>query len=558
MSENNKYFLGLDEVSGGVNSGVDKGLKDEYIAHFANVLGCKTVRVWLRTNEVIKIREGDKIEFIAEGLINLHNYIEKLRRHGVERFLLLDWGFVYPYGYHATDRNVVPDPKREPEMYRRFLFLQQRVRFEIASNFSFINHFESTNEPEGELGNFLHKNGYHFDGKDNKDFVFTRDEIEDIVLDLNYFETIGVKMANKNNKMLLPSFCNFEYAPSYLDDIYNKIESGNYPTVGALKSNKVDSFFEILNWHPYNMFDTEINDYWLDTQEKLREVILKHNDADRKVWYTENGWSDFKREKERDLIGGRFVKLLQVVKEKLPWVETVFLFRLFNLANRPENEGEDNFGLVHNEFDWFNPLLPKPSIIEIYKYLYGEDASLEPLYKFCKVRERELFPYFNLKEGKGTYKVLVLGNHIAYQKAAPWNKYNESKGMDASTKEKDYPHLLFNGLKEKHPDIDMTVIDMRNWVRCFYYEKLYQYLEPFKNQKYDLVIVRLGENMVECAYNDFPFKDYLYSLCEYFRSDNTKFILTSLIDNNIKVNAHIKEVAKRLNATYVDFESTTQ
>ena len=64
------------------------------------------------------------------------------------------------------------------------------------------------------------------------------------------------------NCAILPSFCNFEYAPSYLDDIYNKIESGNYPTVGALKSNKVDSFFEILNWHPYNMFDTEINDYW--------------------------------------------------------------------------------------------------------------------------------------------------------------------------------------------------------------------------------------------------------------------------------------------------------
>ena len=34
------------------------------------------------------------------------------------------------------------------------------------------------------------------------------------------------------------------------------------------------------------------------------------------------------------------------------------------------------------------------------------------------------------------YHVLILGNHIAYQKNAPWNEYYNSRGMDASSIEK--------------------------------------------------------------------------------------------------------------------------
>lgn len=551
-----KYLYGLDEVSCYVNPGNDKSLKDEYIAHFANAFNCKTIRIWLRTNEIIKITEGDKIEFVAEGIIRLHNYIETLRKKGVERFLLLDWAFVYPYGYHATDRNVVPDPKKEPEMYKRFLLLQQRVRFEIASNFSFINYFESTNEPDCTGGSFFHKNGFRPNGENNEEYIFTRDEVEDIILDLNYFENLGIKMANKDAKILIPSFCNLEYAPQYLDDIYNKIESGKYPTIGAVKSNRIESFFAVLNWHPYNLVSTEINDDWIKSQNKLREIILKHNDGNRPVWYTEVGWSDCKREAEKNIIGKRYIDLLTMVEEKMPWVETVFFFRLFNLANRPESEGEDNFGLVYNEYDWYNPLLPKPVSVDIYKHINGKNASIEPLYKFCKIRDRELLPFINMKNGSdNTYNVLVLSNHIAYQRKAPWNNFNESRGLGSSKPDKDFVHILFNKLNSKHPNLDMTVVDMRNWERCFYYEDFYQELNKFKDKKYDLVIVRLGENVVDCAFNDYPFKEHLLKLCNFFKDKNTKFIVTSVFDNNLKINAHNKEVAEKLNAPYIDFEN---
>ena len=554
MIRNDEFFLGLDEVSCQVNAGCDKSLKDEYIAYFANALKCKTVRVWLNTKEIIKIKENDRIEFIANGLINLHNYLSTLSKAGVKRFLLLDWGFVYPYGYHATDKWVVPDPKSEPEMYKRFLKLQQNIRFEIASNFSLIEFFESTNEPDGEAGMFLHKNGFHMDGKNNEKYIFTRDEIEDIILDLNYYENLGVKEANEDAKMLIPSFCNLGYTPQYLDNIYTKIESGKYPTVGENKSNKIEDFFEILNWHPYNMISVQINDDWIKSQENIRKIILKHHDGERRVWYTEMGWSDFGREDEKIDIGKRHVEFLEYVSNNMPWVETVFCFRLFNLVNRPETESEDYFGMMYNEYDWYNPLSPKPAMEAVYKYINNTD-NVEPLYKYALVKVRELFPFNRFGDSDNdSFKVLILGNHIAYQKHAPWNEYFNSRGMDASRAEIDFVHLLHSKLKTKHQKIETTVVDMRNWESTFYHEEMYKQLSKFKDREYDLVVVRLGENIGQFSFNDHVYKDYVIKLGNFFKSDKTQLIITGVIENKPHIEEHQKLAAESLNCEFVSLE----
>ena len=545
-----KYFYGLDEVSCDVNSGCDKSLKNEYIAHFAKAFNCKSARVWLLTKEVIRIRKDDEIEFIPEGLTKFHNYIEKLRRAGIERFLLLDWGFVYPYGYKATDNWVVPDPKTEPETYKRFMLLQQKVRYEIANNFSFIQYFETTNEPEGDLGPFLHKNGYNKNRIENEK-VFTREEIEDIVLDLNYFETLGIKEAYRNNKMLLPSFMNFDYAPGYLDRLYTKIKSGKYPTIGPAKSNKIESFFEILSFHPYNLKSSNINEDWYESQRKLRDVMIKHNDQDRKVWFTEIGWSDMKRDPEKYNVAKRYIDLFEAVKT-MPWVETVFLFRLFNLANAPENEGEDNFGLIYNAYDWKSPLAPKPAAIEIYKYIHGENAPLDELYKFAsKGKERVLFPHKIINPCEKAYRILILGNHITYQSEAPWNNVNEAKGLDASSSKKDFAHLLFNELKTKRENVEMTLVDAREWETGFFADYINEELAKFNNNP-DLVIVRFGEDIVDCVLNDYNYQDYLKKLCSIFKNEHNQIIITSTFKGKRVVDEYHKKVAEELGYEFVD------
>ena len=123
--------------------------------------------------------------------------------------------------------------------------------------------------------------------------------------------------------------------------------------------------------------DVEINDYWLSTQYALYDVMKAHGDKDKKVWYTEAGWADFKRLSEKEVIGDRFIKLFETIYAKLPFVETVFPFRLFTLANRIENEGEDNFGLIYNEYDFDYSLTPKDSAIKIF-FSNGIFCSLTP------------------------------------------------------------------------------------------------------------------------------------------------------------------------------------
>lgn len=545
------FLLGLDEVSGEVNSNCDKSLKNKYITYFSKLYGCKVMRVWLLTKEIIKIKPNDEIEFIPKGMIKFHNYLESLRKAGIEKFILLDWGFVYPYGYKASDAWVVPDPKSEPETYKRFMLLQQKVRYEIANNFSFIRYFESTNEPDGEVGTFLHKNGYNFTPED-KEHIFTRDEVEDIILDLNYFENLGVKEAYKDNKMLLPSFCNFDYGPAFLDSIYKKIESGNYPTIENVKSNKIESFFEIINFHPYNLISVEINDDWFKTQTNLRDVMIKHNDARRKVWYTEIGWCDFKRKDEKKRIAKRYIDLFNALKT-MPWVEVVLLFRLFNLSNRTETEAEDNFGLFYNEFDWKRPLSPKPAAIAIYKYLYGDNASLAPLYKFAlNAKEVPSFPYKVINKNPNAYKVLILGNHITYQEKAPWNELNESMGLNASKEENDYAHILLNNIMKNDKEVEMTLVDLREWETCFYFDDLYKDLGKFQNNKPDLVIFRLGETVGACSLNDHNYGDYFAKLCHYFKTEDNQIIVTSTFKGKKTVDDFHKQVAKDNGYAYVD------
>ena len=195
--------------------------------------------------------------------------------------------------------------------------------------------------------------------------------------------------------------------------------------------------------------------------------------------------------------------------------------------------------------------MPKPSAIAIYKYVHGENASLQPLYKFAKVNEKNYFPHTVINEG-GKYKVLVLGNHITYQNKAPWNGLNESKGLDASKVNRDYAHMLFDKLQDKLGDVEMTLVDMRTWETCFYYSEIYPKLAQFKDKNIDLLIVRLGENVGSCSLNDHPFKEHLLKLINYFKGENTKVILSTTIGDKPKVDTACQELAKEKDIPLID------
>lgn len=382
----NSFEIGLCETSCEVNDHLDRGLTNEIIAHFAGEFGATTMRIWLRFHEFATCDSNDNVVLKEDRVIKLRAYLNALQAKGVRDFSLLSWSFLYPEDFACKDGWAVPDPVKESDKYVRFLKVQKKLYELIAERFPEIDYFEPTNEPDGGSGDFLHREGFVF-GKtkeENESYIYSQDEIVKIVLDLSYFTNAGVKKYNANAKVLFPGFWNVESAPTYLTKVFMALQSGEYPSVGNEHSNKQEDFFEVMNFHPYSLITGEIDEGWLKTQMRLYDVMKKFGQADMPVWYTEAGWSDFAREKDKQLIGGRFLKLFEVVEEKLPFVKKIFLFRLCTLADRLETVGEDNFGLIYNVFDEKRSGEPKPVAITLAKHFNGEDYDVTRLYKFAK------------------------------------------------------------------------------------------------------------------------------------------------------------------------------
>lgn len=549
----NNVFFGIDEVSSELNRDFDKGLKNEYISYFAHLFHAKVMRVWLKTYELFKVAENDELIFLMDGLNNFHDYLYSLRKNGIDKILLLNWGFVYPYGYNAHDCFTCPDPINEPAFYQRFIALQEKAFYEIARNFPEIAFFEPINEPDSIECLNLHRNGYVVGRDNNEEYYFSKDERENIVLDLCFYEGRGVKKAYANNKIVFPGFCNYKDAPKYLDDIYSKIESGNFPSIGNIKSSKITDFFDIMSWHPYNLKDSEINDYWLETQNTLFNVMIKHGDSSRKVWYTEIGWSDFGRITSLEKIKRRYNDLMNYIDKVQPFVECVMFFRMFNLATRCENEGEDNFGLFYNAYDWETPLVPKPSAITLYKRINGENASLEPLYKYAKNRERILFPKKVFNKNKDAYKVLFLGNSITYQESVENNHWRIARGLGSSSINNDYVHLFLDEIGKEKSNIQYTIVDLRNFEKTFFADDILNELFNLDLDKPDLVIVNIGDYVGRCAFADTSFARYFERLIKHFAS--SKMIVTSSFSGFDEINESIEEVCQNSSIPFVDISS---
>ena len=386
MVRSNSFEFGLCETSCEVNDHLDRGLTNEIIAHFAGQFGATAMRVWLRFHEFAHCDSNDNVTLKEDRVEKLRAYLDALKAKGVKDFSLLSWSFLYPEDFACTDGWAVPDPVAEAGKYVRFLNVQKKLYELIAQRFPDICYFEPTNEPDGTSGDFLHREGFVF-GKpmeENKPYIYTQEEVVKIVLDLSYYTSAGVKKYNANAKVLFPGFWNVDSAPMYLTKVFTALKSGAYPSVGEEKSDQQKDFFEIMNFHPYSLKTGYIDDGWLETQTNLYNVMVKFGQADMPVWYTEAGWSDMGREEEKEIICGKFLKLFEVVGEKLPFVKKIFLFRLCTLADRKETEGEDNFGLIYNVFDEKRGGQPKPVALTIAKYVNGEDYDLTPMYKFAK------------------------------------------------------------------------------------------------------------------------------------------------------------------------------
>ena len=105
------------------------------------------------------------------------------------------------------------------------------------------------------------------------------------------------------------------------------IKSGEWPSTNP------DKYFDYLAWHPYS-YTSEPDDRWVEVNNELYAVSQKYEKRNKKVYLTEFGYPhtldinnpDGAIERNTEWI----LKAYKLVEEKMPYVESMHCFRLFD------------------------------------------------------------------------------------------------------------------------------------------------------------------------------------------------------------------------------------
>lgn len=135
---------------------------------------------------------------------------------------------------------------------------------------------------------------------------------------------------------------------------------------------------------------------------------------------------------------------------------------------------------------------------------------------------------FEHENGKGI-RVLFVGNSITRHAPKSEIGWENDWGMAASSKEKDYVHLLQKQILQKEPQASFCVCQMAEWERNYKDgEKLLLQFEKARDFRADLIIMRLIENCAVQNFDSVCFRNEYEKLLHYFNPNgNAKVIITS-------------------------------
>lgn len=115
-----------------------------------------------------------------------------------------------------------------------------------------------------------------------------------------------------------------------------------------------ESFFDVMNVHPYRYPDTPEHRSLLDDIDRLRKLMAAHGDTDKPIWFTEIGWPTHQGQRgispeaQARMLARSYLISLQAGIEVVFWYE-------FQAPEHKADYNEDHFGMVHRD------LTPKPA-----------------------------------------------------------------------------------------------------------------------------------------------------------------------------------------------------
>lgn len=387
--EQEKYLFGMGEVPADLVGGAtDSKVTMEKVAELSGELGVKSFRLWMHLTGICE-RDADTntVRLKEEPVRKFHQFIDMLTENGVTHFTAMNHYYLYPVGYSASAGSVVPDPNLEFEEYVQFMELLRECYRLLAAEFPEIDYWEPSNETNGETGRFIAMNGYsESEDADNSQYLYSTDDLAYITADMCWYANAGVKEARADAYTVLPGliFNTSGETATFLQKIYDQISSQYLPSGEEYADVDADNYFQVLNWHPYVGSWGMPPEEWTQTNLDIYAVAEKNGDKGKKVFLTELGWQDRGNAGNQELIARAFVATVDIIKEKMPWVETFHTFRMFDWATcpLPADSIERFFGLFESP-NTAAGAKPKPVALALCRYFRGENVDVKGLYRFA-------------------------------------------------------------------------------------------------------------------------------------------------------------------------------
>lgn len=115
--------------------------------------------------------------------------------------------------------------------------------------------------------------------------------------------------------------------------------------------------------------------------------------------------------------------------------------------------------------------------------------------------------------------VVILGNSITYAPANPSIGWNANWGMAASAPEKDYVHLLTAKFKQQNANANVSTKNIADFEVNYSTYDFDTELKSYRDNKPDLLILRIGEN-VQSTFDSMLFAKRYQALIAYMRTNN--------------------------------------
>ncbi len=312
-------------------------------------LGVKSIRTWLRFRYVM----DTDMNIIEEEAAKYHAHFAQQKEYGIQTIAMCQ-NNLQPDGTFGTTK-----PARdlsEGSTYMKWLENFEECWYRLVKEFPEVEYWEIENESNNTT--FMEK----FGGGS-----FSTLEMAQITADMLFFASRGIHRANPEAITVMGGIVMWN-AVDFLNMVYDEIYDK------SSWSQKPDDYFQVACWHPYNTtLSARTIDKWVQQQKDVYAVVKKREGKDKKVFFTEFGWSDLETSAAAKQTALELV--YTKIQEELPFVEAAHYFRMFDRSAQTfGSTKEKKFGIFNDPLNLM--IGQKPDV-----YLLGAPKEIAYLYQ---------------------------------------------------------------------------------------------------------------------------------------------------------------------------------